>query len=242
MAGRLAGLVAGLLVAMNGTLIVFERYVMAETLLTFLLAAAALALVRRRASAHPGGSMLLGGLLLALASLSRAAAQLLRAHRAAGGAALAPSGQACRSPFSGDAGRVPGAGGALDAADLAPGRQPRRVGAGRGAVLARLPRSSELDQSRDRSAVGRRGPDADPGPAGRLQPRLRGRATKRHRGAASAAVRLQRGRSRRDLARRRDRAVRTPAGALSSRRRSGCSPSCWSVPSRPSAARASPAG
>jgi 4-amino-4-deoxy-L-arabinose transferase-like glycosyltransferase len=76
MDGRLAGLVAGLLVAMNGTLIVFERYVMAETLLTFLLAAATLALVigARRASWQ---LYLLGGLLLALASLSRAAAQLL---------------------------------------------------------------------------------------------------------------------------------------------------------------------
>src|SRR5687768_4016773 len=39
-AGRLAGLVAGLLVAVNGTLIVYERYVMGETLATFLLCAA----------------------------------------------------------------------------------------------------------------------------------------------------------------------------------------------------------
>jgi 4-amino-4-deoxy-L-arabinose transferase-like glycosyltransferase len=75
-AGRLAGLVAGLLVALNGTLIVYERYVMAETLFTFLLTAAALALVvgARRASWR---LYALGGLLLALASLNRAAAQLL---------------------------------------------------------------------------------------------------------------------------------------------------------------------
>jgi 4-amino-4-deoxy-L-arabinose transferase-like glycosyltransferase len=75
-AARLAGLVAGLLVALNGTLIVYERYVMAETLFTFLLAAAALALVvgARRASWR---LYALGGLLLALASLNRTAAQLL---------------------------------------------------------------------------------------------------------------------------------------------------------------------
>jgi 4-amino-4-deoxy-L-arabinose transferase-like glycosyltransferase len=75
-AGRLAGLVAGLIVAANGTLIVYEQYVMAETLFTFLLAAAALALVvgARRESWR---LYALGGLLLALASLNRAAAQLL---------------------------------------------------------------------------------------------------------------------------------------------------------------------
>ena len=75
-AGRLAGLAAGLLTAINGTLIVYEHYVMAETLFTFLLAAAALALV---VGARRGSCRLyaLGGVLLALASLDRAAAQLL---------------------------------------------------------------------------------------------------------------------------------------------------------------------
>lgn len=75
-AGRLAGLVAGSLVAVNGSLIVYERYVMAETLFTTLLTGAALALVlggRRRTWRWYA----LGGALLALASLSRAAAQLL---------------------------------------------------------------------------------------------------------------------------------------------------------------------
>jgi 4-amino-4-deoxy-L-arabinose transferase-like glycosyltransferase len=73
---RLAGAVAGLLVALNGPLIIYERYVMAETLMTTLLAAAALALVvgMQRASWR---LYALGGLLLALAALSRAAAQLL---------------------------------------------------------------------------------------------------------------------------------------------------------------------
>lgn len=73
---RAAGLVAGLLVALNGPLIIYERYVMAETLMTTLLTAATLALVvgMRRASWR---LYALGGLLLALATLSRAAAQLL---------------------------------------------------------------------------------------------------------------------------------------------------------------------
>src|SRR5687768_2031269 len=67
--GRVAGFVAGLLVAVNGTLIIFVRYVMSETLFTFLVTAAALALVfgARRASWRLYG---LGGLLLALASLN----------------------------------------------------------------------------------------------------------------------------------------------------------------------------
>ena len=75
-AGRVAGLAAGLLVALNGTLIVYERYVMGETLATFLLCAAVLALVMaaKRASWR---LYALGGLLLALASLTRASAQLL---------------------------------------------------------------------------------------------------------------------------------------------------------------------
>jgi 4-amino-4-deoxy-L-arabinose transferase-like glycosyltransferase len=68
--------VAGLLVALNGTLIIYERYVMAETLFTFLLAASALALVvgARRASWR---LYTLGGILLALATMTRAAAELL---------------------------------------------------------------------------------------------------------------------------------------------------------------------
>jgi 4-amino-4-deoxy-L-arabinose transferase-like glycosyltransferase len=76
LAGRIAGLVAGLLVALNGTLMIYERYVMAETLFTFLLTAAVLALVlgMRRASWR---LYALGGVLLALASMNRAAAQLL---------------------------------------------------------------------------------------------------------------------------------------------------------------------
>lgn len=75
-AGRMAGLAAGLLVAINGTLIVYERYVMGETLATFLLCAAALALVMaaQRASWR---LYAVGGLLLALASLTRASVQLL---------------------------------------------------------------------------------------------------------------------------------------------------------------------
>lgn len=76
LAGRVAGLVAGLLVALNGTLIVYEHFVMAETLFTFLLTAAALALVlgARRSSWR---LYALGGAFLALASLNRAAAQML---------------------------------------------------------------------------------------------------------------------------------------------------------------------
>jgi 4-amino-4-deoxy-L-arabinose transferase-like glycosyltransferase len=75
-AGRLAGLVAGLLVALNGTLIVYERYVMAETLFTALLTGSALALVLG-AQRSSWRLYALGGLLLALASFNRAAAQLL---------------------------------------------------------------------------------------------------------------------------------------------------------------------
>ena len=76
LAGRVAGCVAGLLVALNGTLIVYERYVMAETLFTFLLTAAALALVL--GAQHTSWRLyLLGGALLALASMNRAAAQLV---------------------------------------------------------------------------------------------------------------------------------------------------------------------
>ena len=76
LAGRVAGLVAGLLVALNGTLLIYERYVMAETLFTFLLTASVLALVlgMQRSSWR---LYALGGVLLALASMNRAAAQLL---------------------------------------------------------------------------------------------------------------------------------------------------------------------
>lgn len=75
-AGRLAGAVAGLLVALNGPLIVYEQYVMSETLFTFLLAGSALALVLglQRTSWR---LYAVGGLLLALATLTRAAAELL---------------------------------------------------------------------------------------------------------------------------------------------------------------------
>jgi 4-amino-4-deoxy-L-arabinose transferase-like glycosyltransferase len=76
LAGRVAGLVGGLLVALNGTLIVYEHFVMAETLFTFLLTAAALALVQ--GGRHESWRLYaVGGALLALASLNRAAAQLL---------------------------------------------------------------------------------------------------------------------------------------------------------------------
>ncbi len=73
---RAAGLVAGLLVAVNGSLMIYERYVMAETLFTTLLVAASLALVvgMRRAS---WPFYALGGLLLGLATLCRPAAELL---------------------------------------------------------------------------------------------------------------------------------------------------------------------
>ncbi|MCC7371551.1 MAG: glycosyltransferase family 39 protein [Chloroflexi bacterium] len=76
LAGRVAGLAAGLLVALNGALITYERYVMAETLFTLLLTAAALALVlgMQRASWQ---LYALSGALFALASMNRAAAQLL---------------------------------------------------------------------------------------------------------------------------------------------------------------------
>jgi hypothetical protein len=73
---RAAGFAAGLLIALNGPLIIYERYVMAETLFTTLLVGAALAVVvgMRRAS-WPHYAV--GGLLLGLAALCRPSAQLL---------------------------------------------------------------------------------------------------------------------------------------------------------------------
>ena len=73
---RAAGLVAGLLIALNGPLLIYERYVMAEALFTTLLVAAALAVAvgMRRAAWRPYA---LGGLLLGVATLCRPAAQLL---------------------------------------------------------------------------------------------------------------------------------------------------------------------
>ena len=148
---------AGLLVALNGTLIVYEQYVMAETLFTFLLAAAALALVlgARRASWR---LYALGGLLLALATLDRAAAELLLPvvplvalvwHRSG-------SGRPRATPVAMLAGFLVLIA-ALDAGDLGPGRQPRGLGAGRGAVLARHPRDPDAHQPRP-SAVPRTWP------------------------------------------------------------------------------------
>lgn len=73
---RAAGLVAGLLVALNGTLLIYERYVMAETLFATLLVGATLLLAvgMRRATWRPYA---LGGLALGVAALCRPTAQLL---------------------------------------------------------------------------------------------------------------------------------------------------------------------
>ena len=74
--GRLAGLLGGLLVAVNGALIVGEHYLMSEGLFVPLLALALLALLR--AARQPGlGRCLLAGALLALAALCRPIAQAL---------------------------------------------------------------------------------------------------------------------------------------------------------------------
>lgn len=72
--GRLAGLVAGLLVALSGPLIIYEHYVLAEALFIPLLLGFGLALVeavRRRS----GRLFILAGVLLALASLARPVGQ-----------------------------------------------------------------------------------------------------------------------------------------------------------------------
>ena len=173
-AGRLAGLMAGLLIALNGTLIVYERYVMGETLATFLLCAAALALVvaAKRASWR---LYALGGLLLALASLTRASVQLLLPivplvallwHR--------PVRLAARLSGAMLAGflvlALPWMALTLvQAGSFSAPRDLARPCSGAGARETPKP-----DQPRDRPAVGRRRPDSHPGPTGRLQPRLRG--------------------------------------------------------------------
>jgi 4-amino-4-deoxy-L-arabinose transferase-like glycosyltransferase len=87
--GRSAGLLAGLLVAIDGPLLIYERYVMTETLFGFLLALTLLAgVVAVRTSAVRDGEMgkggdggtkrwLLAGFVLGLAILTRPVAQLL---------------------------------------------------------------------------------------------------------------------------------------------------------------------
>lgn len=79
--GRVAGLLAGLLVAVNGPLLIFEHYIMAETLFTFALA---LALAATVWAARRGGNsaarslrLLVAGLLFGLASATRQSAQPL---------------------------------------------------------------------------------------------------------------------------------------------------------------------
>lgn len=74
--GRAAGLLAGVLTAMSGPLIVTEHYVMSETLFGLLLSGALLSTIgalQRRSM----GLLALGGLLLGLAALTRPVAQLL---------------------------------------------------------------------------------------------------------------------------------------------------------------------
>ena len=74
--GRPAGLLAGLLVALNGPLLIFEHYVMAETLFTCLLTLTPVASVWAARRAEP--RLLLGaGLLFGLASATRQTAQPL---------------------------------------------------------------------------------------------------------------------------------------------------------------------
>lgn len=74
--GRAAGLAAGLLVALNGPLLIFEHYVMAETLFTTLLALAVLNTLLLARSPRPSLA-LLTGLLFGLASATRQSAQPL---------------------------------------------------------------------------------------------------------------------------------------------------------------------
>ncbi|MCC7105865.1 MAG: glycosyltransferase family 39 protein, partial [Chloroflexi bacterium] len=74
--GRIAGLVAGLLVAANGTLIIFEHYVMAEALFTFLVTMALLLLLL--ATRDVARRWLVGaGLAIGLATMTRQTALLL---------------------------------------------------------------------------------------------------------------------------------------------------------------------
>jgi hypothetical protein len=75
-AGRAAGVLAGLGVALSGPLLVYEHYIMAEALFGALLTAAAWALVAARRSPGPWPA-LVGGSLLAAGWLVRPAALLL---------------------------------------------------------------------------------------------------------------------------------------------------------------------
>jgi hypothetical protein len=74
--GRAAGLVAGLLVALNGALILSGQSIMTETLFTALLVATLLALLLAGRSGHWGWA-LLAGLGLGAAALTRPVAQAL---------------------------------------------------------------------------------------------------------------------------------------------------------------------
>ncbi|HZO28869.1 MAG TPA: glycosyltransferase family 39 protein [Chloroflexota bacterium] len=74
--GRMAGLVAGLLVALNGALVLSSQSVMTETLFTFLLVATLMALLLAGRSGHWGWA-LLAGIGLGAASLTRPVAQAL---------------------------------------------------------------------------------------------------------------------------------------------------------------------
>jgi 4-amino-4-deoxy-L-arabinose transferase-like glycosyltransferase len=74
--GRPAGLLAGLLIAINGTLLIYEHYIMAETLFTCLLAVALAATVL--AARRPRAWLLVvTGLLFGLASATRQSGQVL---------------------------------------------------------------------------------------------------------------------------------------------------------------------
>ena len=74
--GRAAGLLAGLLVALNGPLLIYERYVLSETLFALLLGLAMLAAV---VAVKRGGwrRWLLAGIALGLAVLTRPVAQVV---------------------------------------------------------------------------------------------------------------------------------------------------------------------
>jgi 4-amino-4-deoxy-L-arabinose transferase-like glycosyltransferase len=74
--GRAAGLIAGLLVALSGPLLVYERFVMSETLYTTLLLLALLAVLLAARRPRAVG-LILAGLALGLAILTRPLAQVL---------------------------------------------------------------------------------------------------------------------------------------------------------------------
>jgi len=74
--GRASGLLAGLLVALNGALIVSGQSIMTETVFTFLLLGLLLALLQAGRSQHWAWA-LLAGLLLGAAALTRPVAQAL---------------------------------------------------------------------------------------------------------------------------------------------------------------------